>query len=245
MVKKLSKHYRCIIPNFPGFGFSEFNEAYGITITGQSEILEQFIDLLELSDIIFLGHDTGGPSGFTIASRRPHLFRALILTDTIIYPTREYQKLHYFLPLLNTWLFRWINRNFNFIVWGMLNKLKSGKVKRHIQEHYFRAFNTKSKRNKIVDLLYSLRESGTLMARVKKAFETTLIDKPCLLIYGEKDPVNNLGIPERILKSLHNAELHIIKKEGHFPHEGNGKEMARIIEEWINRKWDQTSGRTN
>lgn len=73
------------------------------------------------------------------------------------------------------------------------------------------------------------------MLEVKRAFQSTLIDKPALLIYGEQDPVHRLGIPERILTTLYKAELHLINNEGHFPHEGNGEKMGIIINEWVKR----------
>ena len=241
MVKVLSEHYRCVIPDFPGYGFSEAHSSYDFTVKNQSKILEAFIDKLQLSEILFLGHDTGGPSGFYLATIKPTLFKGFVMTDTIIYPTTEYKKLHRFLGILGTWPVKIINQEFNLIVWAMLNNLKANKVDKNIKAHYFRVFNSRKKRERIRQMLLSLRKSTDLMSQIKKGFQTTLKDKPALLIYGENDPVSKLGIPERILNTLHDAELHIIKGEGHFPHEGNGQEMARKIIQWISKNRLNTS----
>lgn len=236
MIKDLSVKYRCIVPDFPGFGFSQFDETYEFSIKSQSSFLESFIDHLQLSQILFLGHDTGGPSGFLLAAQKPSLFKGFILTDTIIYPTNEYKKLHRFLGVLGTWPMRWINKQFNLVVWAMLNNLKAHKVDSEIKRHYFNTFKSKEERDRVWKLLLSLRNSENLMNEIKFAFQSTLINKPSLLIYGDSDPVQELGVPERILNTLHDGELHLIKNEGHFPHEGCGSEIGRLVNEWILKK---------
>lgn len=157
LIKELSKNNRCIVPEFPGFGFSEMNAGYLPSIKNQSFFLDSFIDKMNLTEVLFLGHDTGGPSGFHLAAQRPSLFKGFILTDTIIYPTSEYLKLHLFLGILGTWPMKWINQTFNLVVKAMLNNLKSNKVEEHVQRQYFKAFDTKAKRERVRGILLSLR----------------------------------------------------------------------------------------
>jgi haloalkane dehalogenase len=235
IIKVLSRNYRCIALDYPGFGFSTASETYEYTIEAQSNILLSFISELGLSEIYFLGHDTGGPSGFYLAAQYPDLFKGLIISDTIVYPTNEYRQLHYMLHLLGTWPLKIINQWFNIVVWAMLNNFKSAKVPVSVKQHYFRIFQTFEKRERIRKLLVSLRKSTDIMTFIKNKLHSDLIRKPALLIYGTKDPVYKLGIPERILSTLKNAELHMIKDEGHFPHEGNGHEIGIIIESWLNK----------
>ncbi len=46
------------------------------------QILEGFIDALDLQDITMVVHDAGGPIGFLVATRRPERFRALVVSNT-------------------------------------------------------------------------------------------------------------------------------------------------------------------
>ncbi|WP_340077513.1 alpha/beta fold hydrolase [Leptobacterium sp. I13] len=233
MIKVLSKEFRCIALDYPGFGFSIPSKAYEYTIESQSKILNAFIEKLNLEDLYFLGHDTGGPSGFYIAAQKPELFKGFIFTGTIMFPTNEFKKLHNFIGVLSTWPLKIINQQFNIVVWAMVNKLKAQKVPKDVQQHYFNIFNTKEKRERVRKLLVNLKDSTAIMITIKDAMSSKLSKKPSLLIYGVKDPVNELGIPERAASILSNSELHLIENEGHFPHEGNGERMALIIKDWL------------
>ncbi|MEZ4848082.1 MAG: alpha/beta hydrolase [Bacteroidia bacterium] len=60
---------------------------------------------------------------------------------------------------------------------------------------------------------------------------------PSLLIYGEKDPVYEMGIADRIKSLMPNSSLYTIPGEGHFPHEAEGKQMAGLITDWIKQTY--------
>ena len=230
----LSKEFRCIALDFPGFGLSTNIKGEKYSIVSQSEILKKFIERLSLKDIIALGHDTGGPSIFKVAIEEPNLFRGLILTDTIIFPTQEYPRIHRMLSVVGSGFFQWLNAQTNFLVTLTYRVgIRTRKLSRQERKVYQQIFNTPSKRRRITELLFSLRQNPDFMEIVKKGFQTVLRDKPTLLIYGEQDPVTLMGITERIHQILSNSSLHLIKDEGHFPHEGQPKEMSEIISHWL------------
>ena len=58
-IRFLSKEYRCIAIDYPGFGLSVPHENYRISIQAQSDILLQFIQKTKLDNLLVLGHDTG------------------------------------------------------------------------------------------------------------------------------------------------------------------------------------------
>jgi len=237
-IQILSKNHRCIALDYPGFGLSEGKAECEYTVASQCRILGLFIGRLRLEDIIALGHDTGGPSLFKVATDYPELFRGLILTDTIIFPTMEYGRIHRMLNILGSRAVRFVNRYTNFLVRLTFNK---GVVTRSLsaeeRKQYHDLFNTHQKRERIIQMLSSLRQQSDHMKIVKKGFETELNGIPTLLIYGEKDPVTELGIPDRIHAMLKNSELFFIKKEGHFPHEGQPERMSEIISQWVLINW--------
>jgi pimeloyl-ACP methyl ester carboxylesterase len=74
------------------------------------------------------------------------------------------------------------------------------------------------------------------MVQLLTAFEKDLSQKPVLMIYGINDPVNQLGIPQRMKKMLPNSELHLIEGEKHFPHEGQAKLMSLIMYKWLKKR---------
>ena len=235
-VKFLRKQYRCIALDYPGFGLSAASDHYPMDIEAQSKIVEKFILKLDLNNIYVLGHDTGGPSVFGAAIHHPQLFKGVILTDTIIYPISQYAKLGKMLGIVGATSFTWFNAYTNFLVRTTFKYgIRTTRLTKEVRQEYHRMFNTREKRKHITQMLCSLKESELFMHQIKRGFETVLNNKPALLIYGEKDPVTALGIPDRIHQLLPNSELFLIPKEGHFPHEGQPKQMSEIMHHWIKK----------
>ncbi len=235
-VKLLSKNCRCIAFDFPGFGLSEPPAHKNYSITAQADFIEQFIKVLNLTDIIILGHDTGGPSAFKVVIENPTLFKGIILTDTIIFPTIEYPKIDRMLSVVGSRWFQWFNSKTNLIVrltykFGIMTRKLSAQEK----QVYYAMFSDSPKRTRITNVLFSLKQEKEFMQSIMMGFESVINKMPMLLLYGEKDPVAELGIPHRIQKMVDNAELFLIKGEGHFPHEGQPEEMCELVSNWLEK----------
>ena len=235
-IKVLRKRFRCIAIDYPLFGLSTTSKNYEATIAAQSNVLTNFIQTLNLNDIFVLGHDVGGPSAFKTVLDLPERFKGLILTDTIIFPVKEYPKINKMLSLVGSTLFSLINRYTNVLIHLTYNfGIRTRRLSSQEKQAYKDMFKTHHQRKAITDLLYNLKEDNNLMQHIKHGFQTQLNQKPTLLIYGENDPVREMGIANRIHKMMTNSELHLIKGEGHFPHEGQAELMCELIDTWINK----------
>jgi haloalkane dehalogenase len=237
MIKELSKNFRCIALDFPGFGLSEISPATGYTqsINSQAEIVDGFLKSLQLNSVYLLMQECGGHAGIKVFTKQPEKLKGIILTDTIIFPVSDYPRIKTMLSFINGGFFEFINNNFNFLIramtrFGIHNRKLSGEERKT----YKAMFNSREIRRTSVHLLHELLSEENLLTQIKKAFETTFNNTPALLIYGEKDPLNKLGVGKRVNELLPNSELHLIKGEGHFPHEGEPEKMSELIKTWIN-----------
>jgi pimeloyl-ACP methyl ester carboxylesterase len=169
--------------------------------------------------------------------QQPQLLKGLIITDTIVFPCSSYPKIKKMLKFVNGTIFNFLNINFNFLIRAMtrfgIQKRKLSKEERNV---YKQMFNTKEKRRNITWLLHELVDQEKLLTVIQNSLETIFNKIPSLIIYGEKDPLTTLGIPQRIHQTLPNSELHWIKGEAHFPHEGAPQEMSSIITNWLSEK---------
>ncbi|HEX4849662.1 MAG TPA: alpha/beta fold hydrolase [Puia sp.] len=236
MIKILSKKFRCIALDFPGFGLSHPAANYDYSIRSQAQIIEELIGYLSLDPMYLVMQEIGGHAAMLVFMKKPSLLKAVILTDTIIYPVSQYPKIWRMLNIVNSNLFNWVNSNFNLII----NRLTSSGIKRRKmsqgeKETYKAMFNNHQIRRISTKLLYQLVEEEELLSRIQQAFTTIFNRKPTLLVYGEFDSLTKLGIPNRIHKLLPNSEIHWIKGEEHFPHEGAPEEMSAIISNWIEK----------
>ena len=236
-IKLLSRSYRCIALDYPGFGLSSDTPSEAYSIVTQSKVLAQFIQKLDLRHVIALGHDTGGASLFKVAADHPDWFKGLILTDTVIFPTSQYPKIHKMLNVVGSKFFQTLNAWTNLLVRLTFSKgVPTRKLLKEELAQYRALFDTGQKRRRITELLYSLRQEEACMRSIQAGFERQLNATPALLVYGADDPVAQMGIPARIHAMLQNVELFFIPKEGHFPHEGQPENMAEIIDQWMRKQ---------
>lgn len=141
------------------------------------------------------------------------------------------------LSLINSKVFIFINTNFNFLIRVMTKfGINNRKLSTEERNSYKAMFSTKEIRRASTHMLHQLVTEEKLLSQIQTAFDTSFNKIPTLLIYGEKDPLNKLGVAKRINELLPNSELHIIKGEGHFPHEGEPEKMSELIRSWINRQ---------
>jgi haloalkane dehalogenase len=234
-VKELRGDYRVIIMDFPGFGLSQQSADYEFTFVQQARVFQRFIDRLQLSEIILVGHDS--PSGLLVAVWKPDLFKGFILTDTQIFPSDEYKRIHKLLNMAGGRFFSGFNTATNFLTWGTMRfGMPTKKFTKAEKQEYYKMSKGKVRRQAPGKILKSIRTEREAMVQLRTAFETSLSQKPVLMIYGVNDPVNRLGIPERMKKMLPNSELHLIEGEKHFPHEGQAKLMSLIMYKWLRKR---------
>jgi haloalkane dehalogenase len=234
-VKELRNSYRVVILDFPGFGLSEPSPTYVFTFVEQAKMFQKFIQKLQLKDITLVGHDS--PSGLLAAAWQPDLFKAFILTDTQIFPSDEYKKIDNLVNMAGGGFFQSINRVTNFLTWGTMKfGMPTKNFTKAEKREYYKMSKGKIRRQAPGKILKSIATERESMVQIKTAFETVFKQKQVLMIFGEKDPVNKLGIPERLKNMLPNSELNLLKNEKHFPHEGQSELMSLMIYKWMVEK---------
>jgi len=237
MIVILSKYFRCIAIDFPGFGKSQAANEYTHSIKSQSEIFEKVLIELKLTSVYFLMQEVGGHAGLSVFIKHPEWLKGIILTDTIIFPVSQYPRILGMLKFVNGSLFNFFNTDFNLLIRAMTRfGFRKRKLSKDERQTYKAMFNTKQIRRTSTKMLYQLVEEEFLLSQIQKTFETSFNRFPTLLIYGEKDPLAKFKIPQRIKSILSDSELYWIKGETHFPHEGAPEEMSKLIINWLNRK---------
>jgi len=89
VIAGLRERFRCIAPDLPGFGFSTPAAGFGFRPSEHSQVIERFIEALDLRDITLMVHDWGGPIGFAAATRHPERFSAFVIGNTWAWPKAD------------------------------------------------------------------------------------------------------------------------------------------------------------
>src|SRR6185437_2800402 len=85
----LRDRYRCIAPDYPGFGLSAAAPGYGFTPAEHAAVIEQWLLALDLKDVTMMVQDWGGPIGFAVATRHPERFAAFVIGNTWAWPKSD------------------------------------------------------------------------------------------------------------------------------------------------------------
>jgi haloalkane dehalogenase len=89
VIKGLSDRFRCIAPDYPGFGLSRPPVGYGFTPAEHAQVLEQLVLELDLTGVTMMVQDWGGPIGFAVAVRHPERFDAFVIGNTWAWPKSD------------------------------------------------------------------------------------------------------------------------------------------------------------
>lgn len=79
-IPELSKHYRVIAVDLPGYGKSQKGD-YAYSISFYAEQLKSLIEELNLKNVILVGHSMGGQIGIKFAIKYPDALSKLILAS--------------------------------------------------------------------------------------------------------------------------------------------------------------------
>jgi haloalkane dehalogenase len=230
----LRDRFRCVALDYPGFGLSTAQEGYGYTLVEHSEIVEKFIQRLNLTEITMMVHDSAGPIGLGVAIRQPDLFKALILTDTFGWALSDHNpSVVRMLKFVSGPVFGFFNQSFNLLPWIVARfAARRRKLSKAERAAYTKAFPTWASRRRIQTLFRDLYMQEDYMRGVEQGLKQHLTNLPLLLMYGENDAAFQAGFMSHFEEIFPYHRSILIRGEQHFPHEGAPEEMVAAIQDW-------------
>jgi haloalkane dehalogenase len=188
VIVRLRGQFRCLTLDFPGCGLSPDAPGHDHSVRANAEILEGFIDALDLQDITLVVHDVGGPLGFLAAARRPQRLRALVISNTFGWPLAGYPAVRRTLRVIASPPFGAVNSLTNvvarFTASGYGVGRKMGKADRH---SFLRPWRSRGSRRATQQILAGVLRIDPLMSEVERSLRTTLADLPVLTLFGRKN----------------------------------------------------------
>lgn len=233
IVKELKGRFRCIAPDYPGFGLSTAAAGYGYTPAEHAGILEKLVLSLDLSDITMMCQDWGGPIGLGVAGRHPRRFRALVIGNTWAWPVNGDPHFERFSWFMGGPVGRFIIPNFNAFVNLLLPAgVKRRKLPREVMTAYRQPFATRDSRWPTYVFPRSIIHSRDYLAEVEDGL-ARLKDLPALILWGDRDIAFRERERSRFERFFSNHRTLILKGAGHFIQEDAPGEITDAIADWI------------
>ena len=223
--------YRCIAPDFAGFGRSDKpTDIAWYTYDRHVKLMARLLEELDVRDATAVVHDWGGLIGLRLAVEHPARFSRLVIMDTGPATGRQ--------QMSDAWLqFRdFVSRTEDLPV-GFLVR---GGCKNDPGDEVIAAYDAPfpdpaSKAGARAFPLIVPTEPDAPGAvegrRVADALRTD--ERPTLLLWADSDPVMPFSMAERLAERLNFPAPRPIENAGHFLQEDAGEEIGRIIADWL------------
>lgn len=228
IVLALRSEYRCVVPDYPGFGLSIHPDGYGYTAAEHADVVGELVDHLELDGMVVVGQDWGGPIGMDIASRRPDRVAGLVMGNTWFWPTEE-RLFKVFSKAMSSPPMQWLITHRNFFV-GIMKRILEVKLSDKEFAHYTDVVPTPESREGIAVFPKEILDAGPWLAELDTRVQNNLGDKPVALIFGRKDrALGTQGIIDRWRRTFPQATYRDLPNSGHYIQEDAPDEIVDTI----------------
>jgi haloalkane dehalogenase len=223
--------YRCIAPDYAGFGRSDKPTDVGwYTYDRHIELISALIEELDLRDATAVVHDWGGPIGLRLAVEHPDRFSRLVIMETG--PFTGHQKMS------DTWFaFRDFVRDtedvpVRFLIKGAC-KTDPGDAVLDAYEAPYPSPAAKAGVRAFPQILPVTPEMVGAAEGKRVADALREDERPALVLWADSDPVLPFSVGERVSSQLGFPPPRAIENASHFLQEDAGPEIGAIIAEWL------------
>lgn len=242
LIPQLAEKYHVVAPDYPGYGLSSAPgvEEFDYTFDSLAEVVAKFIDRVGLDRYSLYLMDYGAPIGFRIAAAAPERVESLIIQNGNAYeegidnpfwaPIKEYwadrtdakgEALRGLLTIDATkWQYTHGVRDVEAIspdTWGHVQPLLDRPGNQEIQ----------------LAMFFSYGSNPPLYPAWQEYLRKH--QPPTLIVWGKNDAIFPDAGAYPYKRDLKNLEFHLFDT-GHFALEEEGAEIARLMEDFLDRK---------
>ena len=232
LIKKLSKSYRCIAPDYLGFGLSDKPYKYAYKPKQHAKNIEQLINHLGLKNVILMVHDWGGPIGLSYASNYPNNVLKIIIFNTWLWPLKGQWKVTLFSWFFGSFFGRFLTERFNFFVRVIMKIASAKKMSAHVMNHYVQPLATKQHAKASWVFPKEVIGSTQWLQQLWDK-RNVFSDHPILILWGCKDPMFGKKELKKWQSVLTNYRLQLLESIGHYVPEEGGKQLLHYIEPFL------------
>lgn len=231
IIIRLRKRFRCIAPDYPGFGLSEHPAAYRYTPEEHAQVVRALVAELDLRDLTIMGHDWGGPIAMRLALDQVDRVRSLVMGNTWYWPT-DALHLRAFGWLMSTGYVQGLIHRKNMFVERILPLGVKHSLAGEVLEHYRGPFPTVDSRAGVAELARQLGRSANWLADMERGVHTRLGHLPVLLTWGMDDLAFTPPFMDTFRRDF--KQVRVVRLDAkHFIQEDTPGEVSRAIQEFL------------
>jgi haloalkane dehalogenase len=231
VIAGLRDRFRCIAPDFPGFGLSECGPGYGYTPSEHAGVLEQLVLHLDLQGVTMMVQDWGGPIGFAVATRHPDRFAAFVIGNTWAWPKSDLGT-QIFSRFLGGPVGGYLILRRNVFVERIIPAgVKRRKLPQAVMDAYRGPFPDPESRRPVHVFPREILRSRPFLAEIERGLPA-LADRPALLVWPTADVAFKEPERKRWEQIFPTHRTVRLEGAGHYIQEDAPEEIVVAIREW-------------
>ena len=234
LIGDLQRDYRCVAPDYPGFGLSQAAVGYDFDPRSHARVIEEFLLTSDLRDVTLVAQDWGGPIGLWIAGRNPERFSGLVLGNTWGWPVNGDLIFELFSRFWGGALGRALVLNFNAFVNVLLPLGTVQRLPRAVMEAYRAPFQRRAARLPTHLFPRAILGSRDFLVEVEAGLGR-LKHLPVLLAWGARDPAFRAKERRRFEQVFPLSRTVVLPDASHYIQEDSPEKMAAAIRAWHSR----------
>ena len=242
LIEELKDEFYLIAPDYPGFGFSDAPNIgqFEYTFDNLSKVVTELLEAKGILHYWLYLQDYGGPIGFRIAAQNPERVAGLLIQNANAYMEGVSEL------LAGAAMPFWQNRNHDteqplrglVALEGVKMQYLTGvkdtsRVSPDAWTHDLVALGRPGNHDVQLELLFNYQSNVPKFPQWQEYFRAN--QPKTLITWGKNDPFFTEAGARAYLQDIPKAELHLLDT-GHFALEDQGGEIARLVQEFINRK---------
>ena len=225
----LSQHFRLIIPDLVGYGYSDQRDCFDRSIKVQSYIISRLLADLEVKDLFVAGHDIGGAVAQRFVVDHAVMVRKWALIDSVLYDSWPAE------PMV-----RLGNPKQHYRTHGdelarkFIQRLPDGfyhreKASKEMLEGWMAPYATEEGKLSLIRNAAALNTNHTM----ELIDDLRKLTTPLLMLWGARDQFQPLSSAERFKKEFPETQLRVIPDSDHFMPFEKPEEVAQILIEFF------------
>lgn len=212
--KELSKYYRVVSFDLPGFGITGPDPNHIYTRERYLNFIDDMLVRLNIDSCYMAGNSFGGYMTWSYAAQHPEKVKKIAILNSSGYPRGKqpttlgfrFQKVKWLRPVLVNITPRWLVRKSVKMVYFDNRKITEPLVQRYF-DLLLREGNRDGLMGKMLQITYSYTD------------EIKRIKCPTLIMWGDKDKLVSVKDAPKFHADIPNSELLIYENMGHVPME--------------------------